>query len=222
MLLSTTRAYNNSQKQIMCSFLTTRFQPLKANADYSVYDRRLVLAWIESPLPTNYFLKRSRETANQNRNNWFVNLMNYTDWVITWDGSMAPLLATQWGSHTVKCMSSDQILPPNKVVWSPEPLHKHMLSAWYLSHLIRQSSHLFRVNRISWDVKHHVIRIEGSKKAIGRSFRKILKWTKINKKWMNFCDILMQSLNCWIAYKRNEDISGRIRSMALMIMTRSH
>ena len=51
----------------MCSFLTTPFQPLKPNTDYSEHDKRLVLALTESPWLTDLFLKRSRETTYQNR-----------------------------------------------------------------------------------------------------------------------------------------------------------
>ena len=51
----------------MCSFLTTPFQPLKPNTDYSEHDERLALALTESPWLTDHFLKRSRETADRNR-----------------------------------------------------------------------------------------------------------------------------------------------------------
>ena len=37
----------------MCLFLTTPFQPLKPNTDYSEHDKRLALALTESPWPTD-------------------------------------------------------------------------------------------------------------------------------------------------------------------------
>ena len=51
----------------MCLFLTTPFQPLKPNTDYLEHNKRLTLALTESPWLTDHFLKRSRETVNQNQ-----------------------------------------------------------------------------------------------------------------------------------------------------------
>ena len=65
MLLSIILA-SHSQKWNVFIF-TSSFQPLKPYTDYSKHDERLALALTESSRLTDHFLKRSRETANQNR-----------------------------------------------------------------------------------------------------------------------------------------------------------